>query len=83
MSWYDIPDVIQTQIISMGKDICRQELISHQENMRMSLYYIKYKDTEGHIMTNTEKFNSSICNLYQTFVTFVLYTRILYLYLRG
>lgn len=83
MSWYDLPDVLQTRIISMGDDICKQELISHQEKMRMSLYYIKYKETKGHIMTNRERFNSNIRYLYETFIAFVLYFRILHMYLRG
>ena len=82
MSWCELPEVLQNEIISMRNDLFNNELLSHKEKLRMSLFYIKYPETEVE-NDNLEKFYSSIKYLYEVFMVFVLYLRRLYLYIRN
>ena len=81
MSWSELPEVLQNEIFSMRDDIYNQELLLHKEKLRMSLFYIKYPETKVE-NDNLENFYSSIKYYYELLVTFVLYLKMLYLYIR-
>jgi len=79
MSWCDLPDVMRRDIISIGNGICKNEFSSHKEKFRMSLFYIKNPYIEDCQIDNRERCLSMINSLYQTFITFGLYLKILFL----